>query len=231
MSTTVDLATILPLLSIFSSLGMSFVFKDYIADLIAAAVIKKTKDIKIGNRIKITGGGSTTKGDIMDIGILRTTVMEVGDGERLPSVRTGRLIKVPNYMLISNPVMIYGDTIIDEVVSYIPRPYPDSNLLVESMKNAIINNGHGLIEVGLYQKDDRLVIHGVFEVKTSEMADERSKILKDFLVKSKQIGGEAVPASKGTEPPKPATVQPQEILVEPKVAIPLQNIEKRVDAD
>ena len=231
MSTTVDLATILPLLSIFSSLGMSFVFKDYIADLIAAAVIKKTNDIKIGNRIKITGGGSTTKGDIMDIGILRTTVMEVGDGERLPSVRTGRLIKVPNYMLISNPVMIYGDTIIDEVVSYIPRPYPDSQLLVDSMKNAIINNGHGLIEVGLYQKDDRLVIHGVFEVKTSEMADERSKILKDFLVKSKQIGGGPVPDAKESQPAKPATLQPQEILIEPKVAIPLQNIEKRMDAD
>jgi small-conductance mechanosensitive channel len=226
-----DVMTLIPLLSVFSSLGMSFVFKDYIADLVAAVVIKKTKDIKVGNRIKITGGGSTTKGDIMDIGILRTTVMEVGDGERLPSVRTGRLIKVPNYMLISNPVMIYGDTIIDEVVSYIPRPYPDSQLLVDSMKNAIINNGHGLIEVGLYQKDDRLVIHGVFEVKTSEMADERSKILKDFLVKSRQIGGEAVQVAKAPETQKPAAAQPQELLVEPKVAIPLQNIEKRADAD
>ena len=113
-----DLVTILPLLSIFSSLGMSFVFKDYIADLIATIVIKKTRDIKIGNRIKISSGGAVTKGDIMDIGLIRTTIMEVGDGERLPSVRTGRLIKVPNYMLISNPVMIYGDTIIDEVTAY-----------------------------------------------------------------------------------------------------------------
>ncbi|HEU0047938.1 MAG TPA: hypothetical protein VFQ43_10090, partial [Nitrososphaera sp.] len=144
-------------------------------------VIKRTKDIKIGNRIKINSGGVVTKGDIMEIGILRTTVMEVGDGERLPSVRTGRLIKVPNYMLINNPVMIYGDNIIDEVVSYVPRPYPDTQLLVDSMKQAIINNGHGLIEVGLYQKDDRLVIHGVFEVKTREMGDERSKIFKEFL--------------------------------------------------
>src|SRR3990172_7140162 len=163
-----DLVTMLPLLSIFSSLGMSLVFKDYIADLIATVVIKKTKDIKVGNRIKISSGGAVTKGDVMEIGLLRTTVMEVGDGERLPSVRTGRLIKVPNYMLISNPVMIYGDTIIDEVVSYIPRPYPDSQMLEESMKQAIVNNGHGLIEVGLYQKEDRLVIHGGFEAKTRE---------------------------------------------------------------
>jgi small-conductance mechanosensitive channel len=221
-----DLFAILPLLSVFSSLGLSFVFKDYIADLIATVVIKKTKDIKIGNRIKITAGGAVTKGDIMDIGLLRTTVMEVGDGERLPSVRTGRLIKVPNYMLINNPVMIYGDTIIDEVVSYIPRPYPDTQLLVDSMKQSIINNGHGLIEVGLYQKDDRLVIHGVFEVKTSEMGDERSKILKEFLTRSRQFVVDPVPAASSAQAQKPAAAQP-ELLVEPKVAIPLQNIEKQ----
>jgi small-conductance mechanosensitive channel len=221
-----DLVTILPLLSIFSSLGMSFVFKDYIADLIATIVIRKTKDIRVGNRIKVSSGGAVTKGDIMEIGMLRTTVMEVGDGERLPSVRTGRLIKVPNYMLISNPVMIYGDTIIDEVVSYIPRPYPDSQLLEESMRQAIINNGHGLIEVGLYQKDDRLVIHGVFEVKTSEMGDERSKILKEFLVRSRQIGTESGRAGKDSETHKSAGSQ-QKVLVEPKITIPLQNMEKQ----
>lgn len=211
-----DISAYLPQLGIiFSSMGASFVFKDYIANLVSTMVIKRSKDIKVGNRVKINAPGlPTTKGDIMDIGILRTTVMEVGDGERLPSVRTGRLIKVPNYMLISNPVMIYGDTIIDEVVSYIPRPYPDSQLLVDSMRDAIVNNGHGLIEVGLYQKEDRLVIHGVFEVKTSEMADERGKILKDFLVKSGQIQA-GRPAPQHVEEQAPAA----------KITIPLQNAE------
>lgn len=207
-----DIMVYVPLLSIvFSSMGIGIVFKDYIANMISTVVIKKTKDIKPGNRIKITAVGLTTKGDIMHIGLMRTTIMEVGDGERLPSVRTGRLIKVPNYMLINNPVMIYGDTIIDEVISYIPRPYPDSQLLLNSMKEAITGNGHGLIEVGLYQKEDKLVIHGVFEVKTSEMADERSKILRDFLVKSRQI--DVVVESKAANP-------------EEKIAIPLPNAER-----
>lgn len=215
-----EIITYLPLMGVlFSSMGVSFVFKDYIADVLAYFVIKKTKDIKEGSRIKITAAGITTKGDIMHMGLLRTTLMEVGDGERLPSVRTGRLIKVPNFMLINNPVMVYGDTIIDEVVSYIPRPYPDSLLLVESMKDAIISNGHGLIDVGLYQKDDRLVIHGVFEVKTSEMADERSKILRDFLIKSRQITAGTVPLLKD------AANAAAEQKTEEKVAIPLANAE------
>jgi small-conductance mechanosensitive channel len=213
----VDIVGYIPLLSIvFSSMGISFVFKDFIADLVASLVIKKIKDIKVGNRIKITSGGAVTKGDIMEIGMIRTTVMEVGDGERLPSVRTGRLIKVPNYMLISNPVMIYGDTIIDEVVSYVPRPFPDSQQLVDSMKAAIVSSGHGLIEVGLYQsKDDKLVVHGVFEVKTSEMADQRSKILKEFLSRSSQL----------TARQAPAKVQPE--VAESEITLPLQNIEKQ----
>jgi small-conductance mechanosensitive channel len=200
-------------------MGMSFVFKDYIADLIATLVIKKSGDIKSGVRIKVSGAGiGTTKGDIMDVGVLRTTVMEVGDGERLPSVRTGRLIKIPNYLLINNPVMVYGDTIIDEAVAYVNRPYPDTQLLIDSMKGAIVNNGHGLIEVGLYQKDDRLIIHGVFEVKTSEMGDERSKILRDFLIKSKQV-------------PAPGEAVKQEVKQEDKpegekVVIPLPNAER-----
>ncbi|HZC88437.1 MAG TPA: mechanosensitive ion channel domain-containing protein [Nitrososphaera sp.] len=221
-----ELIVYLPLMSaLFSSAGISLVFKDYIADLVATMVIRKTKDIKAGNRIKISAAGSTTKGDIMQIGILRTTVMEVGDGERLPSVRTGRLIKIPNSMLINNPVMVYGDTIIDEVVAYVPRPYPNSELLENSMKQAIINNGHGVIEVGLYQKEDRLVIHGVFEVKTSEMADERSKILKEFLIRSNQIAvGMALTEAKESETANASSTI--KVLVEPKIALPFQNMER-----
>lgn len=213
----IDIYAYIPLLSIvFSSMGVSFVFKDFIADLVATMVIKKNKDMKVGNRIKINSGGAVTKGDIMEIGMIRTTVMEVGDGERLPSVRTGRLIKVPNYMLISNPVLIYGDTIIDEVVSYVPRPFPDSQLLVDCMKEAIVVSGHGLIEVGLYQsKDDKLVVHGVFEVKTSEMADQRSKILKEFLTRSRLL----------TEP-RVQTSLHISTQQDTKIQLPLQNIEK-----
>src|ERR1051326_533623 len=207
----VDLVAYVPLLSIvFSSMGISLVFKDYIADLVATIVMKHTKDVRVGNRIKVGIGVGQVKGDVMEMGLLRTTVMEVGDGERLPSVRTGRLIKIPNYMILSSPVMIYGDTIIDEVVSYMPRPFPDSSLLVESMRKAIVSNGHGLIDVGVYQsKDDKLVIHGVFEVKTSEMGDQRSKILVDYLMLSNQFVRKDVQQNPSKE-----------------VVLPLQNIER-----
>jgi len=78
--------------------------------------------------------------------LLRTTLREVGDGERLPSVHTGRILKIPNFFLFNNPVVIYGNTISDEVVAYIKaqdfRPE-----FVEMMKNAIEEEGHKVVEV------------------------------------------------------------------------------------
>jgi hypothetical protein len=86
------------------------------------------------------------------------------------------------------------------------------------MKEAIVSSGHGLIEVGLYQsKDDKLVVHGVFEVQTSEMSDERSRILLEFLARSQQL----VAPTAQPKPEQQESIQVQES----KIALPLQNME------
>jgi len=189
----VDYTLYIPMLSIaVSTLGISVVFKDYVASLLAGIVIRKVKHIRPGGRIKLIGTPSI-KGDIIDVGPLRTTLMEVGDGERLPSVQTGRLVKLPNSLLITNPVLVYGDTIIDEVVAYLSPPFPNLDLVEQAMKEAITQQGHRTVEVGLYQKEDHLVVHGVFEAATKEMTDQRSKILKFFLESTRGISVGARP--------------------------------------
>jgi small-conductance mechanosensitive channel len=165
---------------VLSAFGLSLVLKDYIASVLAGAIIRYVKRISLGRRVKILIS-PVIKGDIVSIGLFRTTLMEVGDGERLPSVQTGRILKVPNFMLINNPVLIYGETIIDEVVAYVSEPFPALDNLIQNMKEAITSQGHRVIEVGLCQKDENLVVHGIFESRTSEVADIRSSILKQFL--------------------------------------------------
>jgi hypothetical protein len=86
------------------------------------------------------------------------------------------------------------------------------------MKEAIVSSGHGLIEVGLYQsKDDKLVVHGVFEVQTSEMSDERSRILLEFLSRSQRL----IASAAQPKPEQQESIQVQES----KIALPLQNME------
>lgn len=180
----VEASHITALAVILSALGSSFVLKDYISNLVAYAVLRRgsrNDKLNSGVRIKILTS-PIIKGDIIHIGPLRTTLMEVGDGERLPSVQTGRTVKVPNFMLVNTPLVIYGDTIVDEVIAYLQPPFSNLDELVNKMKEAIVSCGHEVVEVGLYQKEDRLIVHGIFKVKTSEIADERAKILKTFLV-------------------------------------------------
>ncbi len=84
----------------------------------AGLIFKRVKQIKSGTRVKILAS-PIVKGDILEIGWFRTTLNEVGNGERLPSVKTGRISKIPNFLLFINAVLIYGESIIDEVVAYI----------------------------------------------------------------------------------------------------------------
>ncbi|MEM4747290.1 MAG: mechanosensitive ion channel [Archaeoglobaceae archaeon] len=185
MIVSADVYTFQILITLASALGISFVLKDYIASIIAGIIFKKVKHIKPNTRIKILTN-PVIKGDVLSVGILRTTLREVGDGERLPSVHTGRILKIPNFFLFNNPVVIYGDVITDEVVAYVEN---DKFRLefVEFMREAIEEEGHKVIEVGVYQKEKFFIVHGIFESSICGMVDVRSKILLRFFKKIKEL--------------------------------------------
>ena len=67
----------------------------------------------------------------------------------------------------------------------------------------------------------------MFEVKTREMGDERSKIFKEFLTRSRQFGADSGQAANSAQTQKPAGPEQPELLSEPRLAIPLQNMEKK----
>ena len=178
-------ATVISLsIALCSTFGLSVVMKDLMMSMIAGVIIRSVKHVKPGRRIKIMGGHSI-KGDVVSVGPIRTTLAEVGDGEHLPSIRTGRLIKVTNTTIIDSAVLIYGDDIIDEVLAWVNVNTADVDVEMRNMREAIISFGHELVEVGLFQKEDRLIVHGVFKVRTTEIADERTKILAEFLRRHK----------------------------------------------
>lgn len=169
------------LVTLVSALGFSFVLKDYVASIIAGMIFRKVKHIKPGIRVKILTN-PVIKGDVVSVGLLRTTLKEVGDGERLPSVYTGRNLKIPNFFLFNNPIVIYGDTITDEVVAYIENEKFKTHY-VDLMREAIEEERHRVIEVGVYQKEKYFIVHGIFESNICEMVDVRSRILLRFYKK------------------------------------------------
>ncbi len=175
--------TLISILSIIiAATGISLVFKDYFASLLGGFILRRIRQVNPGVRIKVLiTPAITIKGDVISVGAIRTSLHEVGDGERLPSVRTGRILKVPNFTLVNSPLVIYGEQITDEVVAYESPPFTRLGTIEEDMRTAITKEGHDVIEVGFYQRDDRLIIHGIFKVRTQQAGDVRGRILRTFL--------------------------------------------------
>ncbi|GBD11235.1 hypothetical protein HRbin23_00887 [bacterium HR23] len=190
---------------LLGTVGLAFIFRTLVENWSAGVVVRRTGHLTPGRRIKILTTTHIIKGDVLSVGPVRTALWEVGDGEHLPSIRTGRIIKVPNAFLLNNPIVVYGDTIVDEVIAQVKMDGQDLTSVVEDMRRAIEERGHRIVSVSLYQKDDHLVVHGVFEVETPHLADERGLVLQAFWRKRMHT---PTRAGASAHPPPPGGLAP-----------------------
>lgn len=83
--------------------GIAFALQEVIASVAGWAAISFGNFYKIGDRVQLGG----IKGDVIDIGILRTTLAEVGqwvDGD----LYNGRMVRVANSFVFKEPVVNYS---------------------------------------------------------------------------------------------------------------------------
>ncbi|WP_019415543.1 mechanosensitive ion channel family protein [Paenisporosarcina sp. TG20] len=86
-----------------ASAGIAFSLKEVIASIAGWLTILMGGMFKTGDRVQL--GGVT--GDVIDLGVLRTTVMEVGqwvDGD----LYNGRIVKIANSFVFTQPVYNYS---------------------------------------------------------------------------------------------------------------------------
>jgi small-conductance mechanosensitive channel len=86
------------------ALALALALQKYTASFFAFFVITFSKIYDLGDRIRI----GNTKGDVRHIGLLHTTLEEVGEDEKLGGEVTGRLISVPNLIILDQPVLNYS---------------------------------------------------------------------------------------------------------------------------
>jgi len=185
----IEVTTILTtVLGVFSTVGVTFIAKDYIASLLGGLMMRKDARIKPGTRVKIMVTPSL-KGDIEKVGWVRSSLMEVGEGDRFPSVRTGRMLIVPNSILMNSPMMIYGEEVVDEVIVHIDSDFPDPEAAIQCMKDAMVEAGVKVKDVNISHKTDSLVVYGFYKADPDSMSDRRSEITSLFLKKFSMIRG------------------------------------------
>lgn len=116
---------------------------------IAAALVLATKELilcvsgavlraasgafSVGDRVELGGN----RGDVIDISVLSTTMLEVGPGHQ----RTGRAITVPNSVLLSAPVV--NETFMEQYAVHVVKvPLDPDRDDWEEAERALLSAGH-----------------------------------------------------------------------------------------
>jgi len=86
------------------AIGLALALQKYIASFFAYFVIIFSRVYDLGDRIRI----GSIKGDVRRVGLLHTTLEEVGEDEKLGGEVTGRLLYVPNLIILDQPVLNYS---------------------------------------------------------------------------------------------------------------------------
>lgn len=86
----------------FVGAGLAIALREYLASVLAWFYILTQRNIALGSRIEV----GSVRGDVIDIGLFKLTLVEVrGDGVGEQS--SGRLVTVPNYKLLTDPVYLF----------------------------------------------------------------------------------------------------------------------------
>ena len=86
----------------FFGAGLVIALREYLASFLAWFYILTQRNIALGSRIEI----GSSRGDVIDIGLFKLTLVEVR-GEGLGEQSSGRLVTVPNYKLLTDPVYLF----------------------------------------------------------------------------------------------------------------------------
>jgi len=87
----------------FAGAGFAFALQEVIASIAGWAAISAGGFYEVGDRVQI----GAIKGDVIDIGLLRTTLMEMGnwvDGDNY----NGRIVRIGNNIVFKEPVFNYN---------------------------------------------------------------------------------------------------------------------------
>ena len=83
--------------------GIAFALQEVIASFAGYLAINLANFYKVGDRVQLGG----IKGDVIDIGVLRSTVMEMG-GWVKGDLYNGKLVRVANSFVFKEPVFNYS---------------------------------------------------------------------------------------------------------------------------
>ncbi len=86
------------------AIGLALALQKYVASYFGYFIIVFSNMLHVGDRIRI----GSYKGDVRHIGIFYLTLDEVGEDEKLGGELTGKILHIPNLVLLDQPVLNFS---------------------------------------------------------------------------------------------------------------------------
>ncbi len=83
----------------FIGAGLAIALREYLASFLSWFYVLGQRNITLGSRIEV----GDVRGDVIDIGVFKLTLVEIR-GEGLGEQSSGRLVTLPNFKLLTDPV-------------------------------------------------------------------------------------------------------------------------------
>lgn len=143
--------------------GIAFALQEVIISIAGYIAIYTGKFYKVGDRIKL----GSVKGDVIDIGLLRTTLMEIGDWVN-GDLYNGRIVLVANSFLFKEPVYNYSG---------------DFPFLWDEMKVPIKTNGDHRYAKELFEK----ILNEVVGDFSNASQDAWDKMIGQYSIENAKV--------------------------------------------
>jgi small-conductance mechanosensitive channel len=160
------------------AIGLALALQKYVASYFGYFIIVFSNMLRVGDRIRI----DSYKGDVRHIGIFYLTLDEVGEDEKLGGELTGKILHVPNLIVLDKPVLNFSkgyekncklmqcDYIFDEI--RIPVSSDSDITHAVSLLEDIINT-----EDDVYQKESQAVFKENYPTFLSEAESNRHVLI------------------------------------------------------
>jgi len=154
------------------ALGAALALQKYVASFFGYFVIILFKPFSVGNRIRI----GNLKGDVSHLGLLHFTLDEVGEDEKLGGELTGRLLYVPNLIILDQSVLNYSK-VYSTKGAQINCEYIFDEVRVPLTTNSNINKAVQVLEETIAAHDSQFIEEAKKEFKDNypNFLDEVSK--------------------------------------------------------
>lgn len=120
----------------FAGAGVAFALREIVVSVAGWLTISLGGMYSAGDRIQLAG----IRGDVIDVSILRTTLMEIGEWVR-SDLYTGRIVRVPNSSVLQGPVFNFSADfpfLWDELT--VPVKYGSDHRLAREILNRVVND-------------------------------------------------------------------------------------------